>query len=98
MLVLINQYCVSYKEMEKPTAINNERAANQMPPDGTMIQSPGLPAASCTSPSLSHEGHTYLQPLAHEKHQTFNAILKTKVLVRSFYPTYHICCLIANAN
>lgn len=98
MLVLINPYCVSYKDTEKRTAINNERAAKQMPPDGTMIQSPGLPAASCTSPSLPHEGYTYLEPLAHEKHQTFTAILKTKVLVRPFCPTYHICCLIANAN
>ena len=97
MLVLINPYCVSYKETEKPTAINNERA-NQMPLDGTMIQSPGLPAASCTSPSLPHEEYTYLEPLAHEKHQTFTAILKTKVLVCPFCPTYHICCLIANAN
>ena len=90
MLVLINPYCVSYKETEKHTAINNERAAKKMPPDGTMIQSPGLPAASCSSSSLSHEGYTYLEPLAHEKHQNFTAIVKTKVLVRPFCPTYHI--------
>ena len=83
---LINPYCVSYKEMEKPTASNNERA-NQMPSDGTTIQSrtnrssPGMLASSCTSPSLPQEGDTYLEPLAHEKLQTLPAILKAKVLV-----------------
>jgi hypothetical protein len=90
MLILINSYCVSYKETEKRTAINNESAAKQLAPDGTMIQSPGLPTASCSSSSLPHEGYTYLEPLAHEKHQTFIAIVKTMVLVRPFCPTYHI--------
>jgi hypothetical protein len=96
---LTNPYCVSYKGMENPTASNNERD-KWMPSDGTMIQprrdrsSLGLLAASCTSLSLPHEEYTYLEPLAHEKHQTFTAILKTKVLVRPLCPTYHICCLI----
>jgi hypothetical protein len=100
---LTNPYYVSYKGTDNPTASNNERD-KQMPSNGTMIQprmdisSPGLQAASCTSPSLSREEYTYLEPLSHEKHQTFPAILKTKVLVRPFCPTYHICCLIANAN